>query len=80
MAELREVRRGGVRAALVVDVDDGWLVERVESTSTVGRPARRIWSISGWSPDSPMATTPSTVARSIARASEPCSGEMKWRP
>ena len=29
---------------------------------------------------SPIATTPSTVARSIARESEPWRGEMKWRP
>ena len=51
-----------------------------ESTRTIGRPARRISSISGWSSVRPIATTPSTVARWIARDSEPCSGEMKWSP
>ena len=51
----------------------------VESTRTIGTPARRICSTSGWSSLRPIATTPSTVARLIARARLPCSGEMKYR-
>ena len=46
---------------------------------TIGSPAARSCSISGWRADRPMITAPSTVARFIARASEPCRGEMKWR-
>ena len=40
-------------------------------------PARRICSTSGWSSHRPIATTPSTVARLMARASEPWSGDTK---
>ena len=58
---------------------ESWSASAVESTRTIGTPARRISSTSGWSSLRPIATTPSTIARLIARASEPCSGEMKWR-
>ena len=57
----------------------GWSGMALESTITSGRPAARICSTSGCLADSPIAITPSTVARPIARASEPWSGEMKWR-
>ena len=79
MAQADEMlgRRAG--AADVVDLDGAVLRQGVESTSTIGSPARRIYSTSGWSSDSPIATTPSTVARPMARANEPRSGEMKWR-
>ena len=79
MAELEHVG-GRAGAALVVDVDRGDLAACSESTRTIGRPARRTSSISGWSSVRPIATTPSTVARWIAREREPWSGEMKWSP
>ena len=44
----------------------------LESTITSGRPAARSCSTSGWCADTPMATTPSTIARSTARVSDPC--------
>ena len=56
----------------------GWSGRALESTVTIGNPAARSCSISGWRADRPMITAPSTVARFIARASEPCRGEMKW--
>ncbi len=49
----------------------GWSGSAVESTITSGRPAARICSTSGCRALRPTATTPSTVARPIARASEP---------
>ena len=48
---------------------DAVVRQRVSSRrATIGSPARRICSISGWSSLRPIATTPSTVARLIARA------------
>ncbi len=44
---------------------------------TSGRPAARSCSTSACCADTPIATTPSTIARSIARVSDPWSGEMK---
>ena len=45
----------------------GWSGRALESTITSGRPAARICSTSGWRADRPIATTPSTVARPMAR-------------
>ena len=49
------------------------------STTTRRMPERRMRTTSGWLDDRPTAMMPSTLARSTARASDPCSGEMNWR-
>ena len=78
VAELEDVLRGGARAGLVVD-DDRAVLGQVVGVDEDHRQAGAAGSgpTSGWSADRPIATTPSTVERPTARASEPCSGEMK---
>ena len=75
MAERRSGARRPARAPPSSSISTvGWSGIALESTITSGRPAARICSTSGWRADRPIATTPSTVARPIARASEPWSG------
>ena len=78
MAQRDQVLGRRARPADVVDLDRAEVRQRGRVDHTIGTPARRICSTSGWSSLRPIATTPSTVARLIARARLPCSGEMKW--
>ncbi len=77
MAKVDEVLGRCAPAALVVDGDARLVVRLGRNPTTTRRiPERRIRTTSGWLDERPTAMIPSTLARSTARASEPCSGEM----
>ena len=79
MAKPDDVVRRGSGATDVVDLDRVVVRQscRVDEDDRHARPADLL--DLGMVVPSPMATTPSTVARPSARASDPYTGEMKWR-